>query len=416
VEKEKTVSMPEARMNVVDDATRGWSIRLFLLLAAAFTIAVGYGVILPVLPFFLERVAADGRFSVSWHTGMLTGVYMFSLFVFAPLWGHVSDRLGRRPVILLGLAGFGASMVLFGLAGNLTIAYLARALGGLFSAAVLPVTLAYVGDMNPPEQRARGFAWMSAANALGFLAGPALGGWLSELRPPAAVADVLPAGATALPFFAAAVLGGLVWLGIYFRFSEALPAPRTDDARAPAPNAEPLNGLLALTLLVMFSLGSFEIGVALLGQQILNLAPSDIGIMFMECSLVMIAVQVLVLSPLLKRFGRRLLAPASLAMAVGVGLIPDTANYPVLLMLVGLIAASSGLLIPALAYLISLAAGLRQGAALGRQTAAASLGQALGSAAAGALFGLMVPAPFWLTAGLLVISAGIGLGVARRAP
>jgi MFS family permease len=404
-------------MNVADDATRGWSIRLFLLLAAAFTIAVGYGVILPVLPFFLERLTAEaGRLSVSWHTGMLTGVYMFTLFVFAPMWGYVSDRLGRRPVILLGLAGFSATMVLFGLAGNLTIAYFARALGGLFSAAVLPVTLAYVGDANALVQRARGFAWLSAANALGSLTGPALAGWLSNVRLSTTIAgNILPAGGIALPFFAAAVMGGLVWLGIYFWFSKAVPAPRVDDAGTSAPNNQPLTGLLILTLLVTFGHGSFMVTTALLGQQILNLAPSHIGIMFMECSLVMIVAQVLIFLPLVKRLGRHLLAPAFIAMAVGVGLIPYTANYSVLLVLVGLTAVASGLLIPALTYLISFAGGLQQGAALGRQTSVASLGQALGSAAAGVLFGLRMPAPFWLTAGLLVISAGIGLVVARRA-
>jgi MFS family permease len=404
-------------MNIADDATREGSIRLFLLLAAAFTIAVGYGVILPVLPFFLERLTAEaGRFSVSWHTGMLTGVYMFTLFVFAPMWGYVSDRLGRRPVILLGLAGFSATMVLFGLAGSLTIAYLARALGGLFSAAVLPVTLAYVGDANALAQRARGFAWLSAANAIGSLTGPALAGWLSDVRLPAVIAgNILPADSIALPFFAAAVMGGLVWLGIYFRFSKAAPAPRVDDAGTPAPNNQPLTGLLILTLLVTFGHGSFMVTIALLGQQILNLAPSQIGIMFMECSLVMIVAQVLIFLPLVKRLGHYLLAPAFIAMAVGVGLIPYTVNYSALLVLVGLTAVASGLLIPALTYLISFAGGLQQGAVLGRQTSVASLGQALGSAAAGVLFGLMMPAPFWLTAGLLVIGAGIGLVVARRA-
>jgi MFS family permease len=404
-------------MNIADDATREGSIRLFLLLAAAFTIAVGYGVILPVLPFFLERLTAEaGRFSVSWHTGMLTGVYMFTLFVFAPMWGYISDRLGRRPVILLGLAGFSATMVLFGLAGSLTIAYLARALGGLFSAAVLPVTLAYVGDANALAQRARGFAWLSAANAIGSLTGPALAGWLSDVRLPAVIAgNILPADSIALPFFAAAVMGGLVWLGVYFRFSKAVPAPRVDAAGTPAPDTRPLTGLLILTLLVTFGHGSFMVTIALLGQQILNLAPSHIGIMFMECSLVMIVAQVLIFLPLVERLGHHLLAPTFIAMAVGVGLLPYTANYSVLLVLVGLTAVASGLLIPALTYLISFAGGLQQGAALGRQTAAASLGQALGSAAAGVLFGLMMPAPFWLTAGLLVIGAGIGLVVARRA-
>jgi MFS family permease len=163
----------------------------------------------------------------------------------------------------------------------------------------------------------------------------------------------------------------------------------------------------------MFGIGSFEVGVALRGQQVLNLPPREIGWMFAECSLVMILAQVLVLAPLIKRVGGGLLAPAFLAMAVGVALLPYAASYPAMLLGVGLVAAASGLLIPALAYLVSLAAGAAQGAALGQQTAAGSLGQAAGSAAAGWLFAVLIEAPFWATAGLLGFGAVAALRVSN---
>jgi len=126
-------------------------------------------------------------------------------------------------------------------------------------------------------------------------------------------------------------------------------------AGTPAPNNQPLTGLLILTLLVTFGHGSFMVIIALLGQQILNLAPSQIGIMFMECSLVMIVAQVLIFLPLVKRLGHHLLAPAFIAMAVGVGLIPYTVNYSALLVLVGLTAVAMGypLLDPVMAVVIS---------------------------------------------------------------
>ena len=402
-------------MNATAIARREALTGLALPLAAVFVVAVGYGVVLPVLPFVLARALGEtASTGIAWHTGLLTGVYMFTLFVFAPLWGYVSDRIGRRPVILLGLAGFSATMVLFGLAGNLTIAYFARVLGGLFSAAVLPVTLAYAGDANVLAHRARGFAWLSAATALGSLTGPALAGWLSDVRLPTAIAgNMSPADSIALPFYATAVMGVLVWLGIYFRFSKTVPVPRVEDTSTSAPNNQPLTGLLILTLLVTFGHGSFMVIIALLGQQILNLAPSHIGIMFMECSLVMILAQVLIFSRLIKHLGRHLMALGFIVMAVAVGLIPYTVNYSILLVLVGLTAVTSGLLIPALTYLISSAGGSQQGAALGRQTSIASLGQALGSAAAGVLFGLMASAPFWFTAGLLALGAVAALFVSN---
>jgi len=145
--------------------------------------------------------------------------------------------------------------------------------------------------------------------------------------------------------------------------------------------------------------------MTLLGQQILNLQPREIGWMFIECSLVMILVQIFVLAPLIRRVGSSLLASAFLAMAIGIALLPYAASFPVMLIGVGLIAAASGMLIPALTYLISLAAGSAPGAALGKQTSAGSLGYAMGSSAAGWLFAAHIAAPFWMTAGLLGLGA-----------
>src|SRR3972149_5189065 len=129
---------------------------LMPLLAAVFAVALGYGVTLPMLPFFLERVLAEsGRFSVSWHVGMMTSVYAFAMFLFAPLWGRLSDRVGRRPVILVGVGGFVVMLGVFGLSRDLWSAYASRVLGGLFASAILPVASAYIADMGSPGLRAR---------------------------------------------------------------------------------------------------------------------------------------------------------------------------------------------------------------------------------------------------------------------
>ncbi|MBI3344995.1 MAG: MFS transporter [Gammaproteobacteria bacterium] len=379
---------------------------LALPLAAVFVVAMGYGVVLPVLPFMLANSLGEAaRVSVAWHTGLLTGVYMLALFLFAPLWGYVSDRTGRRTVILLGLAGFSGAMLWFALVRDLVFAYGARALAGVFAAAVLPVVLAWVSDACTAHTRAAAFAWLSAVSALGFLFGPALSGWL------ASVEIIAQDDALMLPFYAAAALGAGTWLAVYRFLPESAP-PHTRDGE-PERSAPSLIWLLALSLLVMFGLGSFEVGLALQGQQVLNLGPREIGWMFAECSLVMILVQIFVLAPLIKRVGSGLLAPAFLAMAAGVALLPYAANYFLLLVGVGLVAAASGILIPALAYLVSLAAGAAQGAALGKQTAAASLGQAAGSAAVGWLFAVLIGYSFWATAALLAFGAVASLRVSK---
>lgn len=391
-------------MNVSAIAARESVTSLALPLVAVFVVSMGFGLVLPVLPFVLALALdeATSRATISWHTGLLTGTYMLALFLFAPFWGYVSDRVGRRTVILIGLVGFIGAMLWFALARGLVSVYAARAFAGVFAAAVLPVVFAWVSDVRSPPTLAGAFAWLSAASALGFLFGPTLSGWLASIE------TITSAKALALPFYTAAAIGGGVWLAVYLWFPESL-ARRAADA-PPPPDRSSLLGLLSL--LVMFGIGSFEVGLALQGQQVLNLGPREIGWMFAECSLVMILMQIFVLAPLLKRVGSGLLAPAFLAMAVGIALLPFAASYPMLIVGVGLVAGASGVLIPALAYLVSLAAGTRQGMALGKQIAAASLGQAAGSAVAGWLFAVLIGGSFWVTAALLALGAVAALRVA----
>lgn len=381
--------------------------RLAILLAAVFVVSLGYGVVLPVLPFVLADALGEAESTlIAWHTGMLTGVYMLALFLFAPLWGYISDRIGRRTVILIGLAGFAAAMLWFALARSLVFIYGARAFAGVFAVAVLPVVLAWVSDTATSRTRARAFAWLSAASALGFMFGPALSGWLASVK------IVAQDTSFALPFYATAVLSGAVWLAAYRFLPEANTSlcVRDRDTERSVPS---LMWLLALSLLAMFGLGSFEVGLTLLGQQVLNLQPREIGWAFVECSLVMILAQIFVLAPLIQRFGSSLLAPAFLAMAIGIALLPYAVSFPVLLTGVGLIAAASGVLIPALTYLISIAAGSAPGAAIGKQTSAGSLGYAVGSAAVGWLFAVHIEVPFWMTAGLLGLGAVAALRVSN---
>lgn len=382
---------------------------LALALAAVFVVTMGYGVVLPVLPFLLARAfGASASQAIAWHTGLLTGVYMLMVFLFAPIWGRAADRVGRRTVILLGLAGFSGATLAFTFSTGLVVAYGARAFAGVFAAAVVPAVFAWACDGRTPDARARAFAWLYAANALGFLFGPALSAWLvpAETVTVAGAADIR----WVRPFYAVAALSGAVWFVAYRWLADFEARPAT--TRAPQRDAQGLVVLLALSLLVMLGLGSFEVALALQGRQALNLGPREIGLLFAECSLVMILVQVFVIELLIKRTGGgALLAPALLVMAAGLALVPLSANYTVLILPVALIAGASGLLIPVLAYLVSLAAGAEQGAAFGMKTAVASLGQGVGSASAGWLFALFPQAPFWVIAGLLGLVAVVERGV-----
>ncbi len=388
--------------------------QIFLLMVAVFTVYLGYGIVLPVLPFFLEnRFGGGADFSVALHTGMISGVFMFTLFACAPLWGRLSDRIGRRPVILVGLGGCVVTLFAFSQTETLWLGYLTRALGGAVVSAVLPVALAYIGDTSSRESRAHRFAWMSAAATLGFLVGPALGGWLSGAT---LSADITGIDSMSFPFLVTAGTGSLVWVAVYMGLTEPpASSPKTpNQVNSHNLTTDSVNPLLLLALLGMFGLGSFEVSVALHGQQILNLNPFQIGMLFVECSLMMVIVQVWLFTPLTRHFSfAQIVTPALLIMAAGLVLFPLVSSFELIILAVGFVGIGSGVLIPILAYQTSLEAGGTQGAALGKQTAAGSLGQGLGSVMAGGLFGMMSQAPFWSSAGLLMAGALLGIRFGR---
>ena len=133
---------------------------LYALLLGMFAISVGYGIVLPILPFLIERISGTTDAAVfAWHTGLITGTYILAIFLFAPLWGRISDRWGRRPVLLTGLAGFAASVALFARIESLSPLYLGRFFDGLFAAAIAPAAYALIGDRAPSKEwRAHCFA------------------------------------------------------------------------------------------------------------------------------------------------------------------------------------------------------------------------------------------------------------------
>jgi MFS transporter, DHA1 family, multidrug resistance protein len=150
---------------------------LFVLFVCLFVAMVGLGITLPVLPFYVERLATSGRASrqpLAMQIGLLTGIYALGQFFFAPVWGRLSDQTGRRPLLLIGIGGYVLGQVLFGLASSLWLLYIARIVGGILSSATLPVSAAYVADMTAERDRSRGMAWLGSATNLGFVVGPVL--------------------------------------------------------------------------------------------------------------------------------------------------------------------------------------------------------------------------------------------------
>jgi predicted MFS family arabinose efflux permease len=172
--------------------------------------------------------------------------------------------------------------------------------------------------------------------------------------------------------------------------------------------------LLILTFIVSAGVGVFEVGLALRGKQELGLSPYQIALMFTECSLVMFVMQAIVFSPWFKPDTTRwLIAPALAVLAAGLFLVPQASDFTLMLVVIGAVAASAGILSPILTYWISAKAGSAQGWQLGKQTAAASLGVTVGSVAGGLLFNVaaLPGASFILTAGLALLGLLLSLGL-----
>lgn len=389
---------------------------LIVLMLAVFTVSIGYGVVLPLLPDLVEdvlRVSSASR-SISSNTGLLTSIYVLGLFLFAPLWGRLSDRFGRRNILILGLLGFAASMLIFSFVRSLPAVYGQRFVSGIFAAAVIPVAAAAIGDLAAnDEARGRGLTMLSVAGITGFLVGPMLGLLLARLG-----ADVLgptgPSGPLAIPLAATALLA----LPVAGAIALTVPAAHIAASRLKTKAAEGSDRLvfrlLVLAFVVSGAVGVFEVGLALRGRQELGLTQAQIAVMFTECSLVMIVVQTLVFSPLVKpRQTRWLITPALAVLAAALVMVPRTSNFALMLVNIGAVAASAGILLPIVTYWISTKAGNAQGVELGKQTAAASLGSAVGSAAGGVLFAVPFAGASFV---LMAAVTGGSIAIALRLP
>ncbi len=374
---------------------------------------IGFGIVLPILPIYARRFHAS-----SLAAALLVSAFSAAGFVTAPLWGRLSDRYGRRPVILVSLAGTALGSLLTGAATGLVLLFVGRVIDGA-SGASISVAQAAAADMAPAEERSRLFGLLGAAFGIGFVAGPAIGA-LGALWGPR------------VPFFLAAALAAANTVVAWRRLPEthprtpaahpaeptgpadrrvASPDPRPGpggDRRprstpAPAAPAGPAaagpawrNPLLraALPLLVvafsaMVAFSGFEATFALFGQRHLGLGIGSAAAVFVAVGAVIVAVQ----GGLVHEVSRRLGETTTLV----VGLVLDTAGLVVLAPARGwalaapallLLTVGQGLLQTTMASALAGRAGPgRRGQVLGAQQSVSALARILGPAAGGALLG-----------------------------
>ena len=307
---------------------------------------VGFGLILPQLPYYAERFGATGV----WVGAILTA-YSAAQLVGASLLGRLSDRVGRRPVLLLSLAGSAASFLLSGLADSLWLLLLARALAGLFGGSIAAAQ-AYIADVTTPGERARYMGLLGAAIGLGFVFGPAIGSFLARFG----------FGAAA---FAAALLAAANLLFAFFRLPETRGAEErrhsharldwsnlTDALRHPS-----IGRLLAATFFSTLAFVAMEATFALLGEVRFGLDAGHLGFVFAYVGVVMVIVQGALIGRLVPRFGERTLATAgALLMAASLAALPLAPSLAAALGVLAGLAVGQGLTTPMLSTLLSRAA------------------------------------------------------------
>lgn len=383
---------------------------MWALLASVLIVMVGVGITLPVLPLYVERLGAGAQAGrVELHVGLLTAVYPLTQLVFAPIWGRLSDRTGRRPLVLVGILGFAITQLLFGLANGLALLYAARLLGGALSSALLPVASAYIADATAASQRARGMLRFNAAIGVGTLVGPALGGFLSRTDVHVVVATRhVTLDAFSVPFFTAA---GLALIALVVALLRAT-GPTPVVAQALVERGRRVDaGFLVAAATGYVGIMMFEATFALFAVRI-GFGASEIGVAFTVCGGAMLAVQ-LGGGTLVERWGEpRAIATGFVLMSLGLATLVLVTTHPLVFVAVATLGAGMALITPSLASLLSKDQPHAVGHTLGVQQAVQSLGQVGGSLAGVLLFAWHPRAPY-VTAALLMASIGVMVAVRR---
>ncbi|MFP5332672.1 MAG: MFS transporter [Acidimicrobiia bacterium] len=351
---------------------------------------LGFGIIIPLLPLYAERFGAS-PFTI----GLLFASYSLAQFVFSPIWGRISDRVGRRPILLVTITGSAIGSLILGLAGSLPLLFLGRILDGASGASVA-VARATVSDVATADQRARLMGLLGAAFGLGFVVGPSLG----------ALASL---GSPSLPFFVAAGISVLNLVAGFVRIPETLrePAmPATGGGIRSLPN--PVLRIVLLTFVGITAFSAFEDTFSLLGSARLAMTEPTVALVFAGVGLVLVVTQGAMVGPINKTLGEAATIRLGLVLnIVGFGLLSVADRWAFLVPGLVLLAVGQGLLTPTLSSAVAGLAPERAGAALGVQQSAGGLARVAGPALGGALFAWAIPLPYVVAAGLTLAALPI---------
>ncbi len=372
---------------------------------------IGFGVVFPVLPIYAKKLGASDA-----ANGWIVAIFSFAQFAFAPLWGRLSDRVGRRPVMLVSILGSAAAYTLTGWASTIPLLFIARLLDGATGGNVAAAQ-ACLADITKPEERSKYMALIGVAFGLGFVIGPFMGGVLSHHFGPAS------------PFYAIAGLSLLNAALVYFKLPETLPAEfrNSPESRTgtlavfQGENGRPFALLVATYFLFLMGFSVMTFCFSLFNKHHFRYGELENSLLFGLIGIVGILVQGGLLRRLLPRVGEKPLAlTGTLVLTASFFLLPGISTPSGLIWVSCAIAFANSLIQPTLNGLASrLTSGAYQGRAMGLFQSAASLGRGTGPLLGGWLLARdaeahYARAPLWAAAGIILLALATRLPV--RAP
>jgi DHA1 family multidrug resistance protein-like MFS transporter len=375
---------------------------LYILTFVLFVVMLGYGIIIPILPFYVEDMGAGGT-----ELGLLVASYAVMRLICGPIWGSLSDRVGRKPVLIIGILGYAVTMVWFGLATQLWMLFAARILSGILSSATAPTTMAYIGDSTPEKERGGGMGMLGAAGGIGTILGPALGGFLAG-------------ESLSTPFFIAAGLSLLSLVLAWMFLPESLPVA---DRQKPGSEEgildiqlwlqtvrSPIGILFILTFISTCGLMIFANVFGLYALERFSFGPQEVGVMMMVLGLVSAIAQGVLAGPLTRRWGdATVIRGGLLASALGFGLMLLADSYLTILLAIAFFGLTIALQIPALTSLTSKRATVPQGVAMGLSNSFISLGRIVGPLLGGIVFDIHIMLPYLSGAAIMGIGFIVSL-------
>jgi multidrug resistance protein len=369
---------------------------------------VGFGIVIPILPLYGERFGPSGL-----TLGLLMASYSAMQFFFAPVLGRLSDRVGRRPVLLISLVGSVIGYLLFGFAGSMAMLFAARIIDGI-SGGNIATAQAVIADITGPEDRAKGMGIIGAAFGLGFIVGPALSALLVDVQP-------------WLPGVAAAFTSSLAFTLVFFKLPETLPAEARREARRHPLNLASLKAVLAAhplvvwcfaaVLLIVFGFANFETVFAQFAVARHDLGMSRIGWLFVYAGVLGAVVQGGLVGRLVKVFGeKKLVVAGTLIAALAVGSVPYPRGMAGLMVVLAALALGQGLASPSLTSLTSkLVRPDEVGGVMGIYQSFSSLARIFGPLTAELAYQVGYHWPFRLAAVAYFLAFGLSTMLSRRA-